>query len=298
MFLAIQNRHDRDEHISFEPDKHIYKVSRNGKVEIVATSVTSFCKSYFKEFNPMQVINKNYDKWKLDVNSKYYHMIHAELQISGSDACAKQTIAQYWQRMGDDASKAGTKMHERAERICNGMHIDTEDKETSMIRRWLSGFQREKEWTPYRTEWRVWFDEESDEESLEGQVLVAGALDLLLKSASTGEFALVDFKRTNPNPKYAGGPLNLLGPCENPRFHPGYAASPLSCVEDSKYGTYCMQLNVLSKILRDRYDIDVGNNMYLLQVHCDLEDAHCVQVDSLREQTNTLFAIEAERRRV
>ena len=82
-------------------------------------------KPYFKDLNPMQEINKNYDKWKSDVNSKYYHMIHAELQTSGSDACAKLIIEQYWQRMGDDAYKAGTKMHERAERICNGMQPQT-----------------------------------------------------------------------------------------------------------------------------------------------------------------------------
>ena len=47
----------------------------------------------------------------------------------------------------------------------------------------------------------------------------------------------------------------------------GYAKYPLSDLEDSDFGKYTTQLAVLSKILRDKYAIDVGENMFLLQIH-------------------------------
>jgi hypothetical protein len=65
-------------------------------------------------------------------------------------------------------------------------------------------------------------------------------------------------------------------------YHPGYAKSPLQEAENSDYGKYTMQLNILAKMLRERYGIDVADNMFLLQIHPDMSDAHCVQVSNLK----------------
>ena len=86
-----------------------------------------------------------------------------------------------------------------------------------------------------------------------------------MKSKKTGKFALVDFKRTDPTPKYKNASPNLLG--INASNLAGYAKYPLSDLEDSDFGKYTTQLAVLSKILRDKYAIDVGENMFLLQIH-------------------------------
>jgi hypothetical protein len=126
-------------------------------------------------------------------------------------------------------------------------------------------------------------------------VLVAGTLDLLLRSETTGEFALVDFKRKDPKPKFAGGPPSLLGPFEGSRFHPGFAEPPLSEAENSDYGKYSVQLNVLSHMLRGRYGVDVGPRMFLLQLHEDLAEAHCARAPDLRGAVEELFAVEAEK---
>jgi hypothetical protein len=58
-----------------------------------------------------------------------------------------------------------------------------------------------------------------------------------------------------------------------------------------------MQLNILAKMLRERYGIDVADNMFLLQIHPDMSDAHCVQVTNLKAATDSLFAVEEERTR-
>lgn len=302
MDLKTVNQHERDACIHFEPQGHFYTITRAGVSERAPVSVTSFSNPYFKQFDAYAVIDDRYYKWKSDADSKYYLVIKEILRLGGADSDAKRAIAQNWADAGDSASKAGTKMHERAELVCNGLDVeggdagsdDGGDAEMDMLRTWLADFQPAMQWKPWRTEWILWWEDDR----IGGHILVAGTLDLLMKSDKTGEFALVDFKRTNPAPKYRGADRNLLGPCSDSRFHPAYAASPLGDVENSKYGSYCMQLNVLSKILSERYNIDVGHNMYLLQIHCDLQSAHCITVPPLREATDSMFAIEAERRRV
>jgi hypothetical protein len=282
--LEASNPHRRDGAISFDPERHQYTVTRASGVEKVPVSVTSFSKAYFKQFDAAAVIHAHFSKWKQNVNSKYYAIIHATIQTGGSDDDAKSAIAASWVSNAKAASSAGTAMHDRAEKLCNGLHVEN-DAEMRMLRTWLASFQPAMDWKPYRTEWKLWYDEPR----LGGNVLVAGTLDLLLHSKTTGKFALVDFKRCNSTP-------HLLGPCSNPRFHPGYARSPLVAVEDSKFGAYTMQLNILAKILEDRYAIFVDTDMYLLQIHESLKEAHCVQVESHRAATSSLFMIEAEMR--
>lgn len=291
MDFAVKNSHSRDSKIEFFKESHQYKITRDNRTEFAPVSVTSFCKRYFTQFNPRRTVDLYFYKWKCNPNSKYYATIQTAFELGYSEEQAKKLIMDMWVRIGNKASDKGTDMHERAENVCNGVCAPDEDKEMALLVQWQQEFQPQMQWQTFRTEWMLWWDEPLVNEA----VLVAGTLDLLLKSTTTGEFALVDFKRTNPNPKYEGGPLNLLGPCENSTYHPGYATSPLVELEDSKYGTYCMQLNILAKILRERYEIDVGHNMYLLQLHVDMDRAHCIRVPSHTQATNTLFRIEAER---
>lgn len=291
MSLASINAHPRDLSIEFLKEPHKYKITRAGVVEFAPTSVTSFCKPYFTQFDPLRTIELHYSKWKANPNSKYYAVIHTGIQSGSTDEQIKEIIMKKWVCIGSEASVAGTDMHERAENVCNGIKAPDGDREMRLLVMWMKDFQPDMAWKPFRTEWVLWWDEPR----LDDAILVAGTLDLLMKSETTGEFALVDFKRTNPSPKYQGGPPNLLEPCGNPRYHPGYATSPLVEVEDSKYGAYCMQLNILAKMLRERYNIDVGDNMYLLQMHCVMEHAHWVRVPSYKQATNTIFSIECER---
>ena len=225
MILEAKNSHPRDSNITFFKSSHRYVVTRDKREHVVLVSVTSFCKEYFTQFDPRRVVNENFEKWKHRPNSKYYAMIRASLQSGSSEEATKQAIIDMWTGIGNEASDAGTDMHERAEHVCNGIEADANDYEMKLLKEWTQVFQPEMKWQPYRTEWMLWWDEPR----LNGSILVAGTLDLLLKSETTGEFALVDFKRTNPNPKYSGGPTNLLGPCANPRYHPGANSSLEPC---------------------------------------------------------------------
>ena len=291
MDLATRHRHTRDDNIDFFKDSHSYRITRGEKSEFAPVSVTSFCKHYFTQFDARVCVDTYFLKWKSNPASKYHALIHNALRFGSSEEDAKQLIMGHWVALGQKASEEGTYMHERAEHLCNGLQASADDKEMSLLSTWQENFEPHMEWRPYRTEWMLWWEEKK----LQDKILVAGTLDLLLRSEKTGDFALVDFKRTNPAPKSRGGAPNLLGPASQNFRHPGYASTPLVEVEDSKYGAYSMQLNILSKMLRERYEIDVGDNMYLLQIHEDLDEAHCVRVPCYRAATNMLFAVETER---
>lgn len=291
--LEAKHAHARDRHVSFRADVHEYTVTQTDREpEVVPVSVSKFSERYFKQFNGRAVVDKWYDLWKSDASRKYHAGIHAVLADGGTDEDAKQAIVKAWSDNGRAKADEGTAIHAEAERLCNGIDPTEESPEMDQLRAWLADWQPHMEWKPMRTEWILWWEDPR----IEDAVLVAGTLDLLLYSETTKEYALVDFKHTDPTPKDPSDDLFRLGPNANPRHHPGFADAPLALVENSKWGQYTMQLNILAKMLRERYAIDVGRNMYLLQLHHMLPGAHCIRVDEHTAATNALFAIEAARR--
>ena len=293
--LPLQRRyaHARDECVEFNPGPHTYTVTQPKRFpEVVPVSVTGFSKNYFKQFDGRATVDRYYERWKASPQSKYYTMIHAALREELGDEGAKQRILVHWASTNDQASRDGTAMHAEAELLCNGMQPAVESPEMAMLRKWLVEWEPHMAWEPVRTEWILWWEDER----IAGDVLVAGTLDLLMWSKTADVYALVDFKRTNPKPKFDGGDRNLLGPSTNPRLHPGYAKAPLGDLENSTWGQYTMQLNILAKMLRERYGIDVKERMYLLQLHPDLDAAHCAKVEAHPKATDALFAVETIRR--
>ena len=275
--LSSINPHPRDPFIKFEESNHSYTVELNGVKVLAPTSATKFAENYFTAFDAARVVNANYWKWKQDTNSTYYNCIHASFDAGATDDEAKLAIIEGWERKSNEASSLGTSIHEECELVCNGTLTEITSTEISQLIDWMSNWQKDKKWQPFRTEWRLYYEHE-------GQLLVAGTPDLVLKSAETGEFALVDFKIS----------ASLLGPSTSPFTR--QARPPIECFEDSKYGRYCAQLNILSYILNAKYGIDVGPRMFLLQLHRGMDTWHCVQVPQQNDETDTLFSVETRRR--
>lgn len=101
--LCIENKHERDSHISFDEGTHTYTV--NGSY-VGYISVTKLIHKFFPEFNPDEVIRKmkNSPKWP---DSKYFGMSDDEIKNG-------------WNSNGRSASGAGTKMHLSIEQFING----------------------------------------------------------------------------------------------------------------------------------------------------------------------------------
>lgn len=274
--LALKNPHPRDAHVSFDEERHEYHVTLGGVTVTAPTSATKFAERYFSTFDANKVVECNYHKWKTNSTSKYYSLIHGCLLAGATDEDAKLAIKEGWTQKGVEAAAQGTLVHSQCELVCNALPVVKSSKEIEQLMSWIEGWQPAMQWAPYRTEMRLYFD-------TKGVVVLAGSPDLILKSAVTGEFALVDFK-VSPA---------LIGPANG--FHPGFAASPMHTFEDSKFGRYEAQLNILSHILRNKYDINVGKHMYLLQLHDTLQSWHCVQVSDREDEVETLFAVETQR---
>ena len=274
--LSSLNAHPRDNFIEFDESSHSYTVEMSGVKILAPTSATKFAERYFTVFDAAQVVARNYDKWKNDKSSVYYESIHAALNAGADDNDAKLAILEGWDRKSREAASFGTAVHEQCELVCNGASCDMNSVEISQLIDWMNNWQKEKQWQPFRTEWRLYYE-------VDGHLIMAGTPDLVLKSAETGEFALVDFKISQ----------SLLGPSTG-RFS-RKAQPPIQCFEDSKYGRYSAQLNILSHMLNTRYGVDVGPRMYLLQLHRELDTWHCVQVSQARDEVDTLFSVETRR---
>ena len=163
MILEEKNSHERDKHIRFEEEGHIYTI----KGDTTYISTTTWVKTFFEEFNSDLIIEKmmNSNNWK---NNKYYGK-------------SKEDIKNEWSTQGKLASELGTKLHQDIENFYNGLDVDNNSLEFSYFKNF---HQDNTDLTPFRTEWYVW-----DEE-----LKICGSIDMIFQN-SKGELIIYDWKR-------------------------------------------------------------------------------------------------------
>ena len=161
--LSLLNPHERDAHISFQENGHIYTINgqRNFK------SVTTWVKGYFSKFNADVIINKmmNSPKWQ---QNKYYGKTKFEIKAE-------------WNSNGDTAAKLGTEMHKMFENYYNGIPVNESSIEYSYFQKFVSDFPTLK---PFRSEWMI-YDE---------QLKLAGSIDMIFIN-DDGTLSIYDWKR-------------------------------------------------------------------------------------------------------
>ena len=126
----------------------------------------------------------------------------------------------------------------------------------------------------------------------DNKVLVAGQVDLILKSKKDDSFWCVDYKRTDPTPKI-GKELELLGDTkpQNSKFAQ-FGSGPFIDLYDDDYIKYSVQQNIYAHICATQYNMDFRDKMFLLQVHPMLTEAHTVTVERMDDKMEALFALE------
>lgn len=163
MNFQINNKHIRDDYITFEPISHIYTVC-NEKY----TSVTTLIHKYFPKFNHDKVIDKmmKSNKWN---ESKYFGMTKTE-------------IKEIWEKNGSESAKKGTNLHDIIENYyLNNKEYTSNDH---CFEQFLK-FDKESELKVYRTEWRIFSDDHK----------VAGSIDIIFEGSIPGSVKLYDWKR-------------------------------------------------------------------------------------------------------
>lgn len=108
------------------------------------------------------------------------------------------------------------------------------------------------------------------------ELRLAGTIDAVFWRPRTGEYMLVDWKRTESwIPKAANVKGRGHGPCAD--------------MPDYNISHYTMQLNVYAELLRRQYNIDVGVHMYLAIFRPKLENAWLLQVRVETERARCLL---------
>jgi hypothetical protein len=242
--LAVINHHERDDHIQFEEETHIYTIDGVRKGWI---SCTGFLHAFFGHFDSDAVIAKMMagPKW---ITSQYYGMTAEE-------------IKKKWSDKGKASSEAGTRMHLDIERCYNampaapgntyrledglaGLAIDEWTPNPGAEWNYFCDYQRDYiqplGWKPFRTEWIV-FDKEHK---------VAGSIDMIYLKPD-GTLAIYDWKRIEE--------LKT----EN-RWQSGLG--PIDHLPDTNYWHYSLQLNVYRYILQKHYGV-VVSELALVVLH-------------------------------
>lgn len=259
MELAIKNAHPRDSQIVFDEGPHTYTVGN----EIMKLSVTGWIHKHFGKFDP-EAVYKSMEKKLKDPSNKYYGM-------------TKQQIFNTWKKSGEKASGDGTKMHNDIELYLNGETVDNDSVEFQ----YFLNFRREHpELIPYRTEWKVYYEELS----------IAGAIDMVFTTMETEpdtgkmeeKMWIYDWKRTKEFDAFGGG--------GNKKW---VKYSPTECfkhIPDTNYWHYAFQLNTYKKILELKYGKKIAG-LVLVRLHPDSPDYELTPLPIMNDEIVELFQL-------
>lgn len=253
----------------------------------IRNSVTGLIKKFWPQFEPQKTLDKFFVQWKQNKSSKYSSLIDYLQIVEGrdDDAC-KLAIRTLWEKKGLEASQAGTAMHLDFQRICEGRDPPQgETREVRMFRNWLQTFCATYNFAPWRAEWVIFYE-------VEGRVVVAGQVDLVLKHTQFEKYACIDFKRSDPAPKYAGGPRRILGTEQGSAFADEKGSGPFASLPHNDFAVYTTQLNAYGYIAAKQYGVDFRDHMYLLQIHPSLLQPNLVRVERLDEEVQQMFDLE------
>lgn len=244
---------EQDNLISFEEESHTYRVAGMGEF----TPVSSVIGKFFKPFDA--------EYWSLR-------------KCCGDEARAAE-MRESWDSLGAQASQAGTFMHAVIEDYLNGIapktlecnvsyhgKYVTMDKTVDIAREWsfFKNFEHETEFTPFRTEWRV-FD---------AGIRVAGTIDLLC-SCDDGTYEIYDWKRSNK-----------IDPEEENRWSSGI--NGLEHLTDTSYSHYCLQQNLYRHIVEKNYGIKI-KRMNLVVLHPDKSNYQIVPIPRMEREVNIIL---------
>lgn len=188
-------------------------------------SVTGFIDKFFPKFDPSVIIGNMRKKKKM---KKIYRGL-TDHQIRDS-----------WTKLGDESRRLGTIIHEKIEQFYEFMKYrdgdlctipEDVDIELSQFNKFHE--RKRQEWTPYRSEWRVYLTEPRR---------IAGTIDMVYvvsfdRFESTLDVVIVDWKRSKKIKKFACN--KGIGPCGK--------------INNSNYFKYSIQLSMYKHMLENAH---------------------------------------------
>ena len=232
-----RHKHERDDLLHFDEAEHKYTC--NGKQ---LESVTTVVENCFKKFDA--------DYW-------------AERKASQLGKTAEE-IKKEWDEKAQQARDLGTMMHDKIEKYY--LDIESESDETFDL---FLQFAAEHELCPYRTEWRIYYEEYG----------IAGTLDFL--ECRDGKYVIYDWKRSTK--------LVKDGVVEKESRFGQNALAPIGNISDSTYNHYALQVSFYRYILEKKYGIEVSAGR-LAVFHPDNGCYHLIDIPYLRDEVEKILA--------
>ena len=211
------NSHERDQHIKFQENGHVYYVKREKGFK----SVTTLVHESFEKFNADKIIDNmmKSPNWE---NNKYYGK-------------TKEEIKHLWKSNGQEAAKMGTAMHAMFEYYYNKIkpEIIKSYEGTKEHSYFMNFINDHPHLTPYRTEWNV-YDE---------KYKIAGSIDMIYIN-DDGTLSIYDWKRCKNIEKFNNFGKKCL-------------VKNMGHISDTNYWHYTLQLNIYKFILETKYGFTV-----------------------------------------
>ena len=233
---------EQDGKLFFEEKEHKYTVEGVGEMTPVSHVVSEFFQPFDAEY------------WSL--------------RKSRGNRLQAEKLREEWESKGAVASQAGTFMHKQIENYLNGnatpelyccvgykgKHVHISEL-VDIEREWgfFKGFDRETEYTPFRTEWGVY----------DVDTRIAGTIDLICSRAD-GTYEIYDWKRSckiDPDE---------VNPWSDGRFG-------LEHLADTSYVHYCLQQNLYRYLVERNYGLKVSR-MNLVVLHPDFDSYRLVAI--------------------
>lgn len=270
--IANANSHERDAWVEFNEERHEYTV--HGETEGYV-SVTGVVSAYYSEFDKERCSKQvlSHPKFWSRPGTKYQQQRDYVRRAEQRGAPSHQGLIELWDQNGLQARTAGTLLHLLLENLAN----DQGDRNPALLRD-LPDEKKNYEatvlpfWTrfcnkyePYRAEWRV-YDQD---------LRVAGTIDLVVKDRETGEFMIVDWKRSKGVSSYSRDNT--------------YMSAPLNHMSDANLNHYSVQLNLYMWILRNHYDIPVSRAMLIVFHPPSYKRIREIPVPHLRLETDAII---------
>lgn len=227
---------ERDTHIQFYPQEHIYLY--NGQEQLIPVSSVISC--FFKPFDSFY--------WS-EYKANQRHVPQGQ-------------VLEEWDAKGTCSRDVGTFMHQQIENHYKGFsyqqefsfkyegkYVHIEDR-ISLELEYMQfmEFLKNHKFKPFRTEWAI-YDEE---------LKIAGTIDMIHRRGNV--FDIYDWKRSHRIVDLLGNPIT-----KNDYGEKGLGE--LCQIDDTPYWHYCIQQNLYRYILEKNYGIKI-EKMYLV-VFCD-----------------------------
>ena len=290
-WLSEKNTHAFDSLVRFEERDHKYFYTPTG--EVVRKSMTAVLSPIFSHFDPLAVAKRYVPTWlKADGGDhpekahRYHHLCRARQLVEGeTEEEVVNFMVSYWKSSGMDAAAEGTSVHRTLELFIQGELQPSPDEPlppcVATYEDWKRSFYPNLEFEPWRTEFSmVLTTTVTTKSGLVATIpVLAGQIDLILRSKTTGKFVLIDWKNTHSRKGKIGRPNKRA-------FPPSAANSPFENFEATDFTKYSAQLEGYRYILLKMGYFEPGEiiGAFIVQVHSGLDRAHCIETaDGLDE---------------